>query len=154
MIAMDAAHLPALAALSGSAIGGFTTFLATWRGVRAQLRAQLLLQGKSRREELYREFVEEASVLYIDALTHDTPDPARVIRLYALVSRLRILSTPPVVAEADRIARQIAHSYAEPNRSLDELRAMLSRDALDPLRGFAEACRNELEGRPKQRPRL
>lgn len=147
---MDTAHLPALAALSGSAIGGFTTFFATWRGVRAQQRAQLLLHGKSRREELYREFIEEASALYIDALTRDTLDPERVIRLYALVSRLRILSTPSVVAEADRIARLIAHSYAEPNKSVDELSAMLNRDALDPLHAFAKACRSELEGRPER----
>jgi hypothetical protein len=147
MIAMDAASLPALAALSGSAVGGLTSFFATWLGQTAQLRAQLMLHDKGRRQELYREFIDEASALYIHALTSDAPDPGEAIRLYALISRMRFLSTPPVVAEADRIARQVMQSYYEPNKSLDELHAMLNRDALDPLRGFAEACRTELEGR-------
>jgi hypothetical protein len=147
MIAMDAASLPALAALSGSAVGGLTSFFATWLGQTAQLRTQLLLHDKGRRQELYREFIDEASALYIHALTSDTPDLGQAIRLYALISRMRILSTPTVVAEADRIARQVMESYYEPNKSLDELHAMLNRDALDPLRGFAEACRTELEGR-------
>ena len=142
---MDLVSLPALAALSGSAIGSFTTFFATWRGVRAQFSAQLLLQSRNRREELYREFVEEASALYIDALTRDEPEPGRLVRLYALISRMRILSTPPVVAEADRIARLVIDAYTEPNKSLGELRAMLNRNSLDPLSGFAQVCRHELE---------
>jgi DNA modification methylase len=55
-----------------------------------------------------------------------------VVRLYALISRMRILSTPPVITEADRIARLVAHSYAEPNKSLGELRTMLTLNGIRP----------------------
>src|ERR1700747_3583726 len=65
---MNPAYLLALAALSGSAVGGLTSFFSSWLGQSAQLRAQVFLQEKGRRQELYRDFVDEASRLYIDAL--------------------------------------------------------------------------------------
>src|SRR5580704_15763688 len=63
---MNPATLSALAALSGSAVGGLTSFLSSWIGQSAQLRSQVFLNDKSRRQELYREFVDEASKSYID----------------------------------------------------------------------------------------
>ena len=63
---MDLAYLSALAGLTGSAIGGATSFFASWLGQGNQLRAQLLLNDKGNRQEVYREFVNEASSLYID----------------------------------------------------------------------------------------
>jgi hypothetical protein len=70
---MDA-YLSALAALAGTAVGGLTSFFSSWLGQSAQLKAQLFLQEKDRRQELYRDFVDEASRFYIDALTNDQPD--------------------------------------------------------------------------------
>jgi hypothetical protein len=71
---MNPTYLPALAALSGSAVGGLTSFLSSWLGQSTQLRAQVFLNDKSRRQELYREFVDEASKGYIDSITTNTPD--------------------------------------------------------------------------------
>jgi hypothetical protein len=143
---MDPAYLSALAALAGSIIGGTTSFFSSWLGQGAQLKAQLLLHDKGRRQELYRDFVDEASESYIDALTRDTPDLSKTIMLYALISRMRILSSPKVVEEADKVARMIVDSYPEPNKTFSELRTMMNENALDPLRGFAEACREEMQG--------
>jgi hypothetical protein len=142
---MDSAYLSAIAALAGSAIGGATSFLSSWLGRGAQLRSQLVIYDKSRRQELYHEFVDEASRLYIDALVRDTPDLSKTINLYALISRMRILSTRHVVDEAEKVARLIVDSYPEPNKSFDEVRAMVDRHALDPLQGFSDACREELQ---------
>ena len=142
---MNVAAFSALAALAGSAIGGLTSFLSSWLSQNAQLKAQLFLRDKSRRQKLYRTFVEEASRLYIDALTHDAPDLSKTITLYALISRMRVLSSPRVVAEADKIARLIVDSYPEPNRTFTELRQMMDVNAFDPLRGFAESCREEMQ---------
>lgn len=86
---MDSAYLSALAALAGSAIGGATSFLSSWLSHGAQLRSQLVLYDKGRRQELYREFVDEASRLYIDALVRDTPDLSKTINLYALIRSQR-----------------------------------------------------------------
>jgi hypothetical protein len=144
--AIDPAYLSALAALAGSAVGGLTSFLSSWFSQGAQLRAQLFLHDKGRRQELYRQFVEEASGSYIEALTHDTPDLSKTIALYALISRMRILSSPKIVEEAERVARLIEDSYSEKNKTSNDLRVMIDEHTLDPLRDFSESCRQELRG--------
>ena len=76
---MNAAYLSALAALAGSAIGGLTSFLGSWVSQNAQAKARLFIRERMRRQKLYRDFVEEGSTLYIDALTHDTADLTKMI---------------------------------------------------------------------------
>ena len=63
---MDPAYVPALAALAGSAIGGLTSFATTWLTQQTKVRAQQLVDEIVRREELYKDFIEEASRLYAD----------------------------------------------------------------------------------------
>lgn len=148
---MEAGYLTAVAALAGSAVGGLTSFCASWLGQSSQLKAQMLLQDKGRREEVYRDYVCEASKSYIDALTSDKPDLSKVFTLYALISRMRILSSPKVIEEAEKVARLIVESYPEPNKTFNDVRAMINRHTLDPLRDFSEACREELRDSMGQR---
>jgi len=143
---MNPASLSAVAALSGSAVGGLTSFFSSWLGQSGQLRSQLFLNDKGRRQELYREFVDEASTLYIDSLTRDTPDLTRLVALYALISRMRVLSSQKVIEEAEKAGQLIVRSYPEPNKTFADLRAMVYEHAFDPLRSFSESCREELEG--------
>jgi len=142
---MDPAYLSALAALAGSGVGGLTSFLATWLSQNTALKAQLLLQDKERRQEIYRAFVEEASKLYIDALTHAAPESSKTIGLYALISRMRIISSPKVIDEGQKVAHLIMETYDEPNKSPDDLREMRKGRTPDPLRDFSESCRKELQ---------
>src|SRR5882757_2805865 len=58
---MNPSVISALAALAGAAIGGLTSILASWWAQHAQAKAQWLMQDKQRRQELYKEFIEEAS---------------------------------------------------------------------------------------------
>jgi len=143
---MDAAYLSAVAALAGSAVGGLTAFLSSLLGRNAQLRAQLFLNDKGSRQELYRDFVDRASMLYIEALTIDKPDLSRAIALYALISRMRIVSSPRVVEEAEKLARLIVDTYPKPNKTFNDFRALVDEHGFDPLRGFSESCREELLG--------
>jgi hypothetical protein len=144
---MDIAYLSALAALAGSAVGGLTSFFSSWLGQSGQLKAQLFLHDKGRRQELYRDFVDEASRSYIDALTRDTPEPAKTVALYALISRMRFLSSPKVIEEADKVMRLILDTYPEPNKTFNDLHAMRKEGhPFDPLRDFSESCREELRG--------
>jgi hypothetical protein len=114
---MNPTYLPALAALSGSAVGGLMSFLSSWLGLGqcAQLRAQVFLNDKSRRQELCRKFVDEAWKGYIDSITTNTPDLTRLVALYALISRMRSLSSPKIIEEAEKVAQLIVRSYPEPN---------------------------------------
>ena len=146
---MDTAYLSALAALTGTAVGGLTSFFSTWLAQNAQFKAQLFLHDKGRRQELYRDFVDEASQLYIDALTNDQPNLSKTITLYALVSQMRFISSPKVIEEAEKVARVILETYPKPNKTFSELRDMAHdmahEQSLDPLRRFSESCREELQ---------
>jgi hypothetical protein len=143
---MDTAYLSAVAALAGTAVGGLTSFFSSWLGQSAQLKAQLVLHDKGRRQELYRDFVTEASRLWIDALTNDQPELSKTIALYALVSRMRILSSPKVIEEAEKVGRLIVEFYPKPNKTFGELLSMREEGSFDLLRDFSESCREELEG--------
>jgi hypothetical protein len=140
---MDAAYLTALAALSGSAIGGLAVFAASWLTQRAQVSAQQCAHDIATREELYKEFIEQASESYADAVEHNETDAAKMVRLYALVSRMRILSSQRVVEHADMVMRRIVDTYREPNRTLHDVADTIKGGGLDPLRDFAETCREE-----------
>jgi hypothetical protein len=63
---VDASIISALAALTGAVIGGLTSGVTNWLNQRNQLRAQWLLHEKSRRQILYRDFIDEAAKCYID----------------------------------------------------------------------------------------
>ena len=142
---MDATSLSATAALAGSAVGGLTSFMATWLSQKNQLKAQFLLHDKERRQELYRTFVEDASNAYIEGLMSDSPDLAKIVNIYALISRMRILSSSQVVNEAVSVAQVIMRSYAEPNKTLSDIRSMVDQRTFDPMHNFSEVCRLELE---------
>jgi hypothetical protein len=141
---MNPAYVSALAALAGSAIGGLTSFAAAWVTQRQQANVQWLLQDKSRRQELYNQFIEEASKLYADALVHNQVEVSALVSVYALTGRMRIISSPEIVERADKVIRSIVDTYFSPNKTFTELRDMMGTDALDPLRAFSEACREEL----------
>ncbi len=142
---MDASIITALAALTGAAVGGLTSGIANWLNHRSQLRAEWLLHEKGRRQILYRDFIEEASKCYIHALQHGEADIPGLIGLYAKLSRMRALSSKPVVDCAEDVARKILDTYLEPDKSFVELREMAIDGAIDPLQGFSDACRDEFE---------
>jgi hypothetical protein len=141
---MNAAYFSAFAALAGSVIGGLTTFAAAWVTQRQQANVQWFLQEKTRRQELYHQFIEEASKLYVDALIHDEPAIASLVSLYASINKMRVVSNPAIAERADKFVRIIVDTYGLPNKTVPELRAMLDSGALDPLRDFSESCREEL----------
>jgi hypothetical protein len=142
---MNASIIPALAALIGAAIGGLTSLLASWYSQRIQARAQWVIQDKSRREELYKDFIQDATICYADALQHDKPNVSVLIGLYAEIGRMRLLSSPRVVASAEEIGRKINKAYLKPNKTFGELQDMVERNELDILSDFSEACRKEFE---------
>ena len=142
---MDASIITALAALTGAAVGGLTSGIANWLNHRSQVRVEWILHEKGRRQTLYKDFIEEASKCYIDALQHDKADIAGLVGLYAKLSAMRALSSSPVVHCAEDVARKILDTYLEPDKSFVELREMAIDGTIDLLRGFSDACRDEFE---------
>jgi hypothetical protein len=146
---VDASIISALAALTGAAVGGLTSGVAAWLNHRSQVRTEWILHEKSRRQNLYRDFVDEAAKCYIDALQHDNADIPGLVGLYAKLSSMRAVSSKPVIQRADDVVRKILDTYLEPDKSFVELREMVIDGTIDLLRGFSEVCRDEFE---KMRP--
>ena len=140
---MNASAISALAALAGATIGGLTSVLASWLSQHAQAKAQWLAQDKVRRQELYKEFIDGASKCNIHALQHNEPDIPALVELYAKVGRMRILSSPKVVASAELVGRRIVDTYLASNKTFLELREMANSGSIDLLREFSETCRAE-----------
>jgi hypothetical protein len=148
---MNASIISALSALLGAAIGGTASFLASWMTQRMQVQAQWLIQERLRRQELYKEFIEEASKCYIDALQHDKGDIPSLVTLYSKIDRMRVLSAPKVIDSAEQIGRKILDTYLEPDKSFLELREMVNSNSIRIIGDFSQACREEFESlRPRQ----
>ena len=141
---MDSAYVPVLAAFGGSAVGGLTSLVATWVTQRRKDSARRLAQEKTRRQKLYKQFIDEASKLYADALVHDKSEVSALVDMYALIGRMRILSSDAVIAKAEAVARMIIDTYFSPNKTFPELRQLMDSRSMDPLREFSEVCRKEL----------
>ena len=144
---MDGSVISALSALGGAAIGGVTSIVGAWLSQQRQVMAQEVVQDKLRRQELYREFIEDASKIFGDALEHEKADLSALVGIYTKISRMRVISSPKVVESADQAARAIMDTYLGPNVTFSEMRNLIESGRLDPLRVFAEACRAELLGR-------
>ena len=126
-------------------MGGFTSVIAGLLSNRLQVRAQWFARENNRRQTLYREFIEEASKCYIDALQHDNADIPSLVSLYAKLGRMRVLSSDSVVRCADEIAKKILDTYLEPDKSFVELRDMAKTGTIDLLYRFSMVCREEFE---------
>lgn len=143
------AYFSALAALAGSVIGGLTSLLAAWLTKRSEAEAQQLAQDKDRRQNLYKQFIEEASRMYAEALSHNEAQVSAFVSIYALISRMRVISSIQVVAKAEKVADVIANTYSSRNMDFSELRKMLNSPGIDVLRDFSETCREELSHLPR-----
>src|SRR5262249_7174180 len=142
---MDAGYITAMAALAGAALGGFTSFATSWTTQRAQMDAEKIASSKSRRQKLYKDFIDGASKMHGDALIHDKLELSGLIEFNALVSRMRILSSAAVIENATSVVRSITETYSQPNKSPAEIEEMIENGSVDLLRGFSEACRLEFE---------
>ena len=82
---MDVSYVTAFAALGGAALGGCTSFVTSWTNLHLQMKAQQTANSKSIRQHLYKKFIDKASIIYGDALIHNTLELSGLIGLYALL---------------------------------------------------------------------
>ncbi len=142
---MDVAYLSALSALAGSIVGGLTSGLTTWITQRSQARATYLAREMSRRDELYKDFIVAASKAYGDATVSSEPEVQDLISLYAMVSRMRVQSTPKTVACAEKVMMLTIATFLAPNKTIMERYELLKGGGeIDPLKEFSEAAREEM----------
>ena len=141
---MNLAMVPALAAIAGSMVGALGSATATWITARHQDRRNLLGQQIARREALYSDFIGESSRLLVDALQHNGGDLQKLLPVYALLSRIRLSSSKPVLEEAEKVIRTIISTYPQPNLTAEQIESQAT-NGKDPLRHFSDTCRTELD---------
>jgi len=142
---MDVAYISALAALAGSIVGGLTSGATTWLSYRAQTRAGRRAHDLSRRQDLFKDFIVAASKAYANALVSSEPKLEELVDPYVMISRMRVLCSPDIVAAADHIMLTTIDTFFAPNKTIQELREITkSGSGIDPLKGFSEAAREEL----------
>jgi hypothetical protein len=114
-------------------------------GHRLQARWARLAAELAEREELYGKFVEEAVPLFVDATQQSAIDPAKIMRLYSKVARIRLTSSDLVLHAAEEVGKRLLDFYERPPEDPGELLARVANGEtkLDPLREFTEACRRE-----------
>jgi len=141
---MNSAYLSVFAALSGSLIGALGGIVTTWITLNGQERARRFAETMSRKQNLYGEYIDEASKLLGDGLTHKLgpEDLPKLVRLYALTSKLRLFAPADVTSMADDVMQRIIETYQNQVEDIQTL-AREPRD-LDILRQFSEACRRDL----------
>ena len=70
--------------------------------------------------------------------------PDQLVVLYAILSRIRLVSSDDVLRKATSCCRRIVERYKRPNLTPDQLRAAFESYRFDPLNEFSAACREEL----------
>jgi len=141
---VDNAILTATVGVLGSLVGSSSAVATAWVTQRNQSRREVTQAEIRKREALYGEFIGECAKLLLDAFTHKLERPEVVLPLYALINRIRLSASPPVLAEAEELLAKITEQYESNNLTLAQMRA-LARSGDDPLKPFGEACRVELK---------
>jgi hypothetical protein len=143
---MDAAYISALSALAGSVVGGLTSGVTTWMGLRSQRMAASQVTSLTRRQDLFKDFIIAASEAYGDAVMHGEPQVQKLVALYAMISRMRVLCSQEIVKCADEVLQLTVDTYFKPNKTARDLRDLIKDGAgIDPLKLFSTTAREELQ---------
>jgi hypothetical protein len=134
---MNSVYLTTLAGLFGAALGGLSSFSTTWWAQRTKLREDMVKASLAHRRRLYGEFISEASRLYGDALCNERDDISGLVKLYAIIAEMRLLSDGAVTDSAQQVMVTIIDTYLAPNLTLHELHAAAKLGKFDFLRDFS-----------------
>ena len=142
---MDNAIVTAMVGVLGSLVGSSATVATAWITQKTVSRRELTQLEMRKREALYGEFIAECAKLLMDAFTHTLDTPEKVLPLYAMLNRIRLSASQPVLAEAEHLLTRITDQYFSRNLTLDEIRDLARSEGADPLRAFGEVCRAEIK---------
>jgi len=146
---MNSGLITALAAICGSLVGALSSAIGTSIIQKHQDRRDLLGKKIVRREALYSDFIAESARLLVDALEHNVGDPQKLIPVYALLSRIRLSSSPRVLGTAEEMIKAILKAYEQPNLTPQQIQ-IRAVNGEDPLRQFSDTCRAELDSLQRQ----
>jgi hypothetical protein len=142
---IDPAAMSALAVFGGASVGSLSPVLSNYVLQRRVARRDLINREIADRQKLYSDFISEAARLHADAMTKNIFDLNELVNLYALTSRIRLVSPDDVVHAAEETVTNIVQRYGEINMSLEDLRQAALATKADPLKRFSTTCRKDLQ---------
>jgi hypothetical protein len=143
---MNPALLGALAALTGSALGGVAPIVSNYLIQRGLTERELLTRELGERQALYSHFIQLGITLYVRVTTRAPEDECMddLVQLWAVVSRIRLYASEPVIEAAEEFAAQITRTYGSAPVPIEDLRTATLAPHVDPLNSFSSRCREEL----------
>jgi hypothetical protein len=148
---MNGAVVSALAALGGSALGGITPIVSNYLIQRGMTERELLSRELVSRQTLYSDFIQFGTKLYVSATTKELDDADELVALFALISRIRLFATPPVIEAAELFGMQMVKRFGETALSIEALKTATLVPHVDPLNEFSSRCRDELQSLVRHR---
>jgi hypothetical protein len=132
--AIQSASITAFAAIAGSVVGGLASFTTSFFTQRNQAHRDLVSRDLAKRQELYSQFIKEATNLYIDSLDKTLDKPGSLIGLYSLVGRMRLIAGDEVLLRAEKVTDSILESYTRPPIKFEDLYKLAREAHVDPLK--------------------
>jgi hypothetical protein len=141
---MNGAEISAIAALSGSALGGLTPIIGNYLVQRGLTEREILERELGARQSLYSDFIQFATKIYVNATTKELEDADDLVALYALISRIRLIASTPVIEAAEEFAANVTKRYGEKAIPFEVVKNTTLSPHIDPLNAFSGRCRDEL----------
>jgi hypothetical protein len=141
---VDVNLITALAGVLGSVTGASAAIATTWILQKSQTVRERAKWETRKRETLYGDFITEGSQRLADAFDHSLDKPETLVKLYAILGRIRLVSSDAVLAAAEECCDRIVDSYAKPNRTIAEIFTTLHSGEYEVFKDFSDACRVEL----------
>jgi hypothetical protein len=142
---VDTTSLTALSGVLGSLVGGSVTVATTWVTQKTLSKRKLLREEMRMREALYSEFLGECARRLVDAFAHHLESPETMVPVYALINRIRLIASRPVLVEAEHLLQRITDQYFSNPMTVEDVHRLTRSANADPLKAFGEACRAELK---------
>ena len=105
---------------------------------------QRQIQEASHREQLFTEFIDQASKIYAEGILQARlDDPAKLVPVYACINKLRLFcKVEQSIEAAQSVLERIVETSKSPPSALEAGKARIANH--DILRTFADCCRAEL----------
>lgn len=140
---MESNYIPALAALAGSSIGALSTITTAWLSQSYQHRIQRRTDERARREQLFGEFIDEASRVYSDALTANLDNPSKLVGLYSIKSRISLFASDAIIEESEEVIRKIVNIYINKSIRYSDIGRVEKAD-FNILQAFTIKCKQDI----------
>ena len=141
---MDQNLITAMAGVLGSVSGASAAIATTWISQKSQTIRERAKSETRKRETLYGDFITEASQRLANAFDHSLDSPETLVKLGAILGRIRLFSSDAVLTAAEECFDRIVELYAKPNRTIAEVFTTLHSGEFEFLKRFSDACRVEL----------